>query len=98
MALFRTKRLTLAIADEMATLAVSAAKANKFAPIAVTVMDPDGGEIVTKRMDGCPVSVLVPAGYVVSTQTARDLDHALHLIYFYHRLIHTIHPPPMQRR
>ena len=54
MALFRTKRLTLAIADEMASLAVAAAKANKFAPITVTVMDPEGSEIVSKRMDGCP--------------------------------------------
>ena len=54
MALFRTKRLTLAIADEMASLAVRAAQANRFSPIAVTVMDPDGNEIVSKRMDGCP--------------------------------------------
>jgi len=56
MAVFRTtKRLTLALADEMASLAVKAAKTNKFAPISVVVMDPDGSEIVTKRMDGCPV-------------------------------------------
>ena len=54
MALLRTKRLTLAIADEMASLAVAAAKSNKSAPISVTVMDPDGSEIVSKRMDGCP--------------------------------------------
>ena len=38
-----------------ASLAVKAAKTNKFAPISVVVMDPDGSEIVTKRMDVCPV-------------------------------------------
>ena len=54
MALLRTKRLTLAIADEMASLAVAAAKSNEFAPITVTVMDPHGSEIVSKRVDGCP--------------------------------------------
>ena len=61
MAVFRTtKRLTLAIADEIASLAVKAAKTNKFAPISVVVMDPDGSEIVTKRMDGCPVGARLP--------------------------------------
>ncbi len=49
-----TKSLNLAVADEIASLAISAAVKNKFKPIAVCVMDPSGSEIVTKRMDGCP--------------------------------------------
>jgi len=50
------KTLGLAVADEIATLAIKACKANGFNPISVCVMDPSGHEIVTKRMDGCPVS------------------------------------------
>jgi len=52
-----TKSLTLAVADEIATLAVQAAKKNGFNPVAICVMDPSGHEIVTKRMDGCPAMV-----------------------------------------
>jgi ABC-type phosphate transport system permease subunit len=52
------KTLSLAIADEIATLAIQACKNNGFKPISVCVMDPSGYEIVTKRMDGCPVSIL----------------------------------------
>jgi len=52
-----TKSLNLAVADEIASLAVKAAIKNKFNPICVCVMDPSGAEIVTKRMDGCPSMV-----------------------------------------
>jgi len=50
------KTLGLAVADEIASFAIKACKANGFNPISVCVMDPSGHEIVTKRMDGCPVS------------------------------------------
>jgi uncharacterized protein GlcG (DUF336 family) len=49
-----SKSLNLAVADEIASLAVKAAVKNGFKPISVCVMDPHGAEIVTKRMDGCP--------------------------------------------
>lgn len=49
-----TKSLNLAVADQIASLAIQAAKNNGFKPISVCVMDPSGAEIVTKRMDGCP--------------------------------------------
>ena len=49
-----TKSLNLALADEIASLAIKAATKNGFKPISVCVMDPAGAEIVTKRMDGCP--------------------------------------------
>ena len=51
------KTLSLAIADEIATFAIQACKSNGFKPISICVMDPSGYEIVTKRMDGCPVSI-----------------------------------------
>jgi len=54
--LLTTKSLSLALADEIATLAIKACKNNGFKPISICVMDPAGHEIVTKRMDGCPVS------------------------------------------
>jgi hypothetical protein len=50
------KTIGLAVADEIASFAIKACKANGFNPISVCVMDPSGHEIVTKRMDGCPVS------------------------------------------
>ena len=54
--LLTTKTLSLAVADEIATCAIKACKSNGFKPISICVMDPSGHEIVTKRMDGCPVS------------------------------------------
>ena len=48
------------MSEEVSKSAVKAAKTNKFAPISVVVMDPDGSEIVTKRMDGCPVGARLP--------------------------------------
>ena len=57
MTLLHTKRLSLAVADEIANLAIRAAQTNSFAPVSVCVMDPQGAEIVTKRMDGCPVRI-----------------------------------------
>lgn len=53
-----TKTMSLAVADEIATLAIKACKNNGFKPISICVMDPAGHEIVTKRMDGCPVSIM----------------------------------------
>ena len=53
-----TKTMSLAVADEIATLAIKACKTNGFKPISICVMDPAGHEIVTKRMDGCPVSIM----------------------------------------
>ncbi len=49
-----TKSLTLAAADEIASLAIQACKKNSFNPVAICVMDPAGHVIVSKRMDGCP--------------------------------------------
>ena len=55
-AFISTKSLSLAVADEIASLAINACKIHGFKPISVVVMDPAGHEIVTKRMDGCPPS------------------------------------------
>ncbi len=55
--LLTTTTLSLAAADEIATLAIKACQSNEFKPISICVMDPFGHEIVTKRMDGCPVSL-----------------------------------------
>jgi Uncharacterized protein, possibly involved in utilization of glycolate and propanediol len=49
-----TKKLSMAVADEIATFAIRTCKARGFKPISVCVMDSNGYEIVTKRMDGCP--------------------------------------------
>mmetsp|Transcript_9963 Transcript_9963/g.11649 ORF Transcript_9963/g.11649 Transcript_9963/m.11649 type:complete len:174 (+) Transcript_9963:102-623(+) len=54
MSLITTKSISLAVADEIASLAIKAAKSQGFNPISICVMDPSGAEIVTKRMDGCP--------------------------------------------
>jgi uncharacterized protein GlcG (DUF336 family) len=52
--LLTTKSLSLAIADEIASLAVEACTQQGFNPVSICVMDPSGAEIVTKRMDNCP--------------------------------------------
>jgi len=52
--LVESKSLSLAAADEIASLAVAAAQQNSFSPVCVCVLDSAGYEIVTKRMDGCP--------------------------------------------
>ena len=57
--LLTTKSLSLAIADEIASLAIEAATTQGFNPISICVMDSAGAEIVTKRMDGCPVSIVM---------------------------------------
>lgn len=49
-----TKTLSMAVADEIATLAIRTCKSSGFKPISVCVMDSNGHEIVSKRMDGCP--------------------------------------------
>jgi uncharacterized protein GlcG (DUF336 family) len=48
------KSLSLKSADEIASKAISIAERNKFAPVAICVMDAVGHPIVTKVMDGCP--------------------------------------------
>jgi uncharacterized protein GlcG (DUF336 family) len=53
----RFKTLSLKVADEIASIAISTAQKNAFAPIAVCVMDSTGYPIVTKRMDACPPRV-----------------------------------------
>jgi hypothetical protein len=59
MSLLTTRTLSLAVADEISSLVVKAALANKFNPISVCILDNAGNEIVSKRMDGCPVSVVL---------------------------------------
>lgn len=49
-----SRRLSLVIADEIASSVVKIAQKHKFKPVSVVVMDSDGNTIVTKRMDGCP--------------------------------------------
>merc|ERR1740124_1002943 len=56
MSLITSKTISLAVADEIASLAIKAAISHGFNPISICVMDPAGAEIVTKRMDGCPPS------------------------------------------
>jgi uncharacterized protein GlcG (DUF336 family) len=60
MSIRTTKSLDLALADEIASLAILTCGRNAFNPVAVCVMDPAGNEIVTKRMDGCP-AIAYPA-------------------------------------
>jgi uncharacterized protein GlcG (DUF336 family) len=50
--------LTLATAETIASVAVQTCLTNKFAPIAVVVLDAAGHTVVSKRMDGCS-----PVGY-----------------------------------
>ena len=57
-AFISTKSLSLNVADEIASLAIKACKTHQFNPVSVVVMDPNGNEIVSKRMDGCPPSEL----------------------------------------
>mmetsp|Transcript_19144 Transcript_19144/g.26949 ORF Transcript_19144/g.26949 Transcript_19144/m.26949 type:complete len:177 (+) Transcript_19144:131-661(+) len=52
--LVTSSKLSLRVADEIATKAIEIAIANSFKPISVCVMDPSGHAIVTKRMDDCP--------------------------------------------
>lgn len=52
------KTFSLQVADEIATLAIQTCIKSGFKPVAVSVMDQAGYSIVTKRMDGCTVSIL----------------------------------------
>jgi uncharacterized protein GlcG (DUF336 family) len=51
-------KLTLAVADKLATAAIKTAVENKYAPITVSVIDAVGNLVVSKRMDGCaPIGI-----------------------------------------
>jgi uncharacterized protein GlcG (DUF336 family) len=51
-------RMTLRVADTIASGAIAAARRNRFAPITATVLDPSGHVVVQKRMDGCtPIAI-----------------------------------------
>jgi uncharacterized protein GlcG (DUF336 family) len=52
------KTFSLKVADEIATLAIQTCHKSGFQPVAVCVMDQAGYPIVTKRADGCAVSIL----------------------------------------
>jgi uncharacterized protein GlcG (DUF336 family) len=52
------KTFSLKVADEIATLAIQTCHKSGFNPVAVCVMDQAGYPIVTKRADGCAVSIL----------------------------------------
>jgi uncharacterized protein GlcG (DUF336 family) len=58
-AFLQYKTFTLQLADEIATLAIQTCYKNGFKPVAVCVMDQAGYPIVTKRADGCAVSIVV---------------------------------------
>lgn len=47
------KKLSLEIADALANGVINCVKRNKFAPIAVNVVDQNANVLVQKRMDGC---------------------------------------------
>ncbi|KAL7472866.1 hypothetical protein ACHAXS_013248 [Conticribra weissflogii] len=53
------KKLTLEIADALANGVINCVKRNKFAPVAINVVDRNANVIVQKRMDGC-VHVGIP--------------------------------------
>mmetsp|Transcript_17938 Transcript_17938/g.38774 ORF Transcript_17938/g.38774 Transcript_17938/m.38774 type:complete len:162 (-) Transcript_17938:1955-2440(-) len=47
------KKLTLEIADRLANGVINCVKRNKFAPVAVNIVDRQANVLVQKRMDGC---------------------------------------------
>ncbi len=51
-----TVTLSLNAADAIANMAIKNAKEGSFKPISVAVLDSHGNTIVSKRMDGVPVS------------------------------------------
>ncbi len=59
--LLRTKSLTLEIAQDIASKAIQVAKENRFAPVAVTVLDACGHTVVQYRMDKWPPGFLAMA-------------------------------------
>ena len=51
-------KLTLQVADEMASGAIRACLRNRFKPISLAVLDASGHIVVQKRMDGCaPIGI-----------------------------------------
>ena len=51
---FFSSKLSLEMADQIASGAIQVCKRNGFAPITVNVMNSSGNIIVRKSMDGCP--------------------------------------------
>lgn len=78
----KLKTLSLIAADEIASLAVQTALKNSFQPIAVCVMDASGATIVTKRMDGCPVRIILL--FVRNRWNIQSYsDLGLHFLFYY---------------
>ena len=51
-----TMTLSLNAADAIANMAIKNAEERSFKPVSVAVLDSHGNTIVSKRMDGVPVS------------------------------------------
>ena len=85
MSLLTTRTLSLAVADEISSLVVKAALANDFNPISVCILDNAGNEIVTKRMDACPVSTAL-ALFILYPQAGNRKVSVRSLHFFTHTI------------
>ncbi len=65
------KTFSLKVADEIATLAIQTCHKSGFQPVAICVMDQAGYPIVTKRADGCTVSIYIEYWYFVTCIISR---------------------------